>query len=451
MQRFNEATRKTYIICKNLVKTAYNLCKLITKKTVAIIDFFCRKVITCSIKHTTLFLKKSPRILAAIITVILVLSCAATVVAATGATSAYSVVYNGNVIATVKNPSVLAEAKNLAAIKLNNPICNSQIINVSLTNTFVSEKNLLSSNDLAEVIIDHSENIVTATVLKLDGEAVAIGEGTEPINSFLSEYLTTFGKENGLEQVEFVNELEAQNIYTIKAEVEKLPCVENYLEANKSFLSVQSITTITETEEIPFETVEIETEKLSAGTKKTVSKGVNGTKNVTYKVYSLNGTETKRVEISSTVVTEPVNQEVLVGTKRIIAADKNGTAPMAWPVKRVEGLYVSSYVGDGRGHKGMDICAPSGTPIYAAESGTVTFAGWDSSGYGYKVVIEHTGSLKTLYAHCKELYVKVGDVVARGENIASVGSTGRSTGNHLHFEVHKNGKFTNPSDYIGRD
>ena len=124
---------------------------------------------------------------------------------------------------------------------------------------------------------------------------------------------------------------------------------------------------------------------------------------------------------------------------------------MLWPVKRVSGSYVSSYMGDGRGHKGMDIVASAGTPIYAADGGTVSYAGWDSSGYGYKIVIKHSNGYETLYAHCNAIYVKVGDTVGKGETVGAVGKTGRATGNHLHFEVRKNGTILNPANFIGRN
>ena len=99
------------------------------------------------------------------------------------------------------------------------------------------------------------------------------------------------------------------------------------------------------------------------------------------------------------------------------------------------------------GHKGLDIGAPKGTPIKAAAGGTVTFAGY-SGGYGYVVKISHGSGIQTYYAHCSKLYVKKGDKVEAGDKIAAVGSTGNSTGNHLHFEVVKNGTSLNPQHYL---
>ena len=98
-------------------------------------------------------------------------------------------------------------------------------------------------------------------------------------------------------------------------------------------------------------------------------------------------------------------------------------------------------------HKGLDIANKTGTPLYAAEDGTVERAGW-STGYGYNVIINHGGGLKTLYGHASKLHVKAGDKVSRGDIIADMGSTGWSTGPHIHFEVRVNGVQQNPLNYI---
>ncbi|MGP1570305.1 MAG: murein hydrolase activator EnvC family protein [Eubacteriales bacterium] len=94
-------------------------------------------------------------------------------------------------------------------------------------------------------------------------------------------------------------------------------------------------------------------------------------------------------------------------------------------------------------HTGLDIGAKTGSPIVAANSGTVMRAGWNNS-YGNVVFIDHGGGIVTVYAHNSELLVSKGDVVARGQQIARAGSTGNSTGPHLHFEVRKNGDYQNP-------
>ena len=99
-------------------------------------------------------------------------------------------------------------------------------------------------------------------------------------------------------------------------------------------------------------------------------------------------------------------------------------------------------------HTGIDIGASHGTNIYAAASGTVLVSGWNSGGYGNYVVIDHGGGVTTLYAHCSALLVSSGQSVTKGQVIAKIGSTGISTGPHLHFEVLKNGSHTNPMAYF---
>lgn len=98
-------------------------------------------------------------------------------------------------------------------------------------------------------------------------------------------------------------------------------------------------------------------------------------------------------------------------------------------------------------HAGMDIAAPTGTPIGAAAEGVVTFAGW-RKGYGKLVVIRHPDGRETRYGHASKIFVKENDLVDAGQQIAAVGSTGKSTGPHLHFELRENGQAVNPQKYL---
>jgi murein DD-endopeptidase MepM/ murein hydrolase activator NlpD len=108
---------------------------------------------------------------------------------------------------------------------------------------------------------------------------------------------------------------------------------------------------------------------------------------------------------------------------------------------------VHPILGYQRFHSGIDFGADYGTVINAADSGTVIFAGW-YGGYGNAVIINHGGSITTLYGHTSELYVAEGQTVQRGQAIAAVGSTGLSTGPHLHFEVRQNGDPVDPAAYL---
>lgn len=127
------------------------------------------------------------------------------------------------------------------------------------------------------------------------------------------------------------------------------------------------------------------------------------------------------------------------------------STPSLWPVHGwvTSGFgYRMSPWGDGaRMHKGLDIAAIYGSPIFAPSDGTVVFAG-HKGGYGNTVIIDHGYGLSTLYGHTSEIFVGEGEKVKRGEKLAAVGNTGASTGPHLHYEVHVDGIPTDPSKYI---
>ena len=106
------------------------------------------------------------------------------------------------------------------------------------------------------------------------------------------------------------------------------------------------------------------------------------------------------------------------------------------------------FTGQASGHTGIDIAVPTGTPVRAALPGVVTTAAYNAGGYGYYVMIDHGSGMVTLYAHNSKLLVKAGDTVEAGDMVSLSGSTGRSTGPHLHFEVRVNGQRVNPRPYL---
>ena len=110
-------------------------------------------------------------------------------------------------------------------------------------------------------------------------------------------------------------------------------------------------------------------------------------------------------------------------------------------------IYISSYWGDGRGHKGLDLAGPKGTSIYASKAGVVKTVK-HTSDYGKYIVIDHGDGFQTLYSHCSEMIVSVGESVVAGQTIAYIGRTGNASGNHLHFEIWKNGTRVNPAPYL---
>ncbi len=137
--------------------------------------------------------------------------------------------------------------------------------------------------------------------------------------------------------------------------------------------------------------------------------------------------------------------------KKVITTKDIDTSTSALGIALIEPIRgtITSRFGSRRSgtHTGLDIATSRGTPIKAASAGVVSYAGWKGS-YGYLVVVDHTDSIKTYYAHCSKIYVSEGEQVAQGDTIAAVGSTGNSTGPHLHLEIRVNGKPRNPQSYL---
>lgn len=155
------------------------------------------------------------------------------------------------------------------------------------------------------------------------------------------------------------------------------------------------------------------------------------------------------VEVASAIETAEVEVlEVVKEQEKIKAATLDG---VYFAIKPVSGTITSRFGANesirDHTHKGIDIAAPNGTKIVAAAKGKVTHSGW-MGGYGNLIIITHENGIQTYYGHCSKLYAKVGEEVEAGETIALVGSTGFSTGNHLHFEIRKNGKQINPQKYL---
>jgi murein DD-endopeptidase MepM/ murein hydrolase activator NlpD len=137
----------------------------------------------------------------------------------------------------------------------------------------------------------------------------------------------------------------------------------------------------------------------------------------------------------------------------VASSSLNTPAPMVWPVNGIItaafGWRIHPITGQRKMHKGIDIGAPTGAPILAAADGFVSFAEFDDGGYGNLVEVTHNDGSRSLYAHTNRILVRKGQQVRQGQLIAEVGSTGRSTGPHLHFEVQPDGKHpTNPMTFL---
>ena len=221
------------------------------------------------------------------------------------------------------------------------------------------------------------------------------------------------------------------------------------LSASVPYLTMTVVQRERYVEDVMYDIEYTDSANLYKGDYKVTSPGQYGAADVVATVTYVNGEETERTVLSSVTLREPVTEQRLQGTKERPTWLPTGS--FRWPVSG----RVTSYFGGRRSpggigstnHKGIDIAAPRGTPVYAADGGTVTYAGW-MSGYGYLVRINHGNGYETYYGHNSSLTVSVGQKVYKGQQIARVGSTGNSTGNHCHFEIRYNGVAKNPLNYL---
>jgi len=216
--------------------------------------------------------------------------------------------------------------------------------------------------------------------------------------------------------------------------------------AIKPKLTVVVVKEVIKTQAVAYKTQTIDNSDLLRGTQKIVTPGKAGEEDATLQVVETNGKQTRSTKISSVITVEPVKQVVERGTKIIVASrGSGGSGVVSWPIYGK----ITSYFGPrGRGyHTGLDIDGSTGDHIAAAESGRVICASW-GGGYGYYVKIDHGDGLCTLYAHLSKIAVSTGTTVSKGQYIGNMGSTGNSSGSHLHFEVIINGKQYNPLNYL---
>lgn len=210
-------------------------------------------------------------------------------------------------------------------------------------------------------------------------------------------------------------------------------------------LSVKTVEEVTKEESYNAEVIVVENNNEYKIYEKVISEGKAGKRKVTAEITKVNGFEESRKDIKTEVITEAVAKKVERGTLQ--TPPKKAVGSFIYPVSgRLSSGYGARW---GRTHKGIDLACSKGTPIYASDGGTVEFSGWNSGGYGYLVIINHGNGYSTYYGHNSKNVVSAGEKVYQGQLIGYVGSTGDSTGNHVHFEIRSGGSPKNPLKYLG--
>ena len=212
------------------------------------------------------------------------------------------------------------------------------------------------------------------------------------------------------------------------------------------YLTVVNVERQRYVQDVPYQVEYTDDSSMYQGEYKVTSPGVYGKADVTANVTYINGEEMEREVVASVTLSQPVTEQQLRGTKERPTWYPTGS--FSWPCTGIltsrfgyRSLLGSTY------HSGIDIGNSYGTSIYASDGGTVTYSGW-MSGYGYLIIIDHGNGYQTYYGHNSSLVASLGQKVHKGQLIARMGSTGRSTGNHCHFGVKFNGTFVNPLNYL---
>ena len=369
--------------------------------------------------------------------------------------SAIEIRYNNRLFGYVAN---LTEAENVKEKVMSSIYGAFDGKGFSFKNATVSKNDVLSVDSISMSVINNVNDVKPACGLYVDGVLKAIADDHATANYYLSEGIKHFTA-NGFEFVGFENTIVLRDIFATEDYANKLKISLDALLNGKYGVQFKTVRTEQFEREIAYKEVIEYNDSKKTSYEKIRQQGQNGVESVTAEVTYINGQIVSVNELQSVVTTPAVEQIKVKGSKKspvyhsgYVLATKymdKSSATMVFPVACKGDTYISSYWGDGRGHKGLDIAAPKSTKIYAAADGVVTYSGYRSD-YGYLVIVDHNdGKTQTVYSHNSKNLVKVGDTVSAGQQIATVGASGNATGNHLHFEVRINGNSVDAAPYVG--
>lgn len=374
-------------------------------------------------------------------------------------TDYYILSYNGEPIGYSRSEgtvtAAIGEISSMFAedAEITNDIKNFTVSKITSSNWFIS---CLNKNEFLDVMVNASETLCNAYSLYIDGEFTAALRNLEMLETVINNFkvdMVSINKyvsnQNDSCTVTFKEKIEIKHEYLPKSVVtlkDEYKTVYAKLTANLNY-TIDCIQT--EEQTIPYVTYYTRNDELRAGQKKVIRKGDNGTKDVQYHIIVENGELISKTQVNETITKSAVTAKIQIGSG--VSGGLGSNLGLIFPV---DGYITSPYgnrndpfTGSSSNHNGLDIGAAKGTPIYAASGGKVIQAGDRKNGFGLCVKIEHSSGFQTLYGHCSELLVKEGQYVAAGELIARVGSTGRSTGNHLHYSIIIDGKWVDPTLY----
>lgn len=411
----------------------------------------------------------------------------------------------GTPIATISNEAVYEKANDMIRDQLSSK--DKSEINNTNTQIKVSPINTSecceSPSEIKDKIIEKSQSIIAEGYgIYINGKLITVGKYEKELEKIKNSILSEAKEKNSEANVEFkekfeikkgifspeeiksdedikkilVDGIETFSQYTVKEEDTVLSIAEQFGMSPKELLSLNNakensikvgdkltikkvkkvlhiniFKIVKEEVEITANVETTEDPEKFKGTEEVIQEGKNGRELVTYKVeYDKDGKEIGKIEVERKIIEESITKKVKIGTKKEIDG-------FLWPAPcshKITSPY--GYRSDPHGrhftsfHSGIDIAGAgiADRTVIASKSGKVIYAKNSSKGYGNHIIIEHENGMQTLYAHLESINVSEGQKVSQGDSIGIIGTTGDSTGLHLHFEVRVNGSTKDPQQYV---
>lgn len=360
-----------------------------------------------------------------------------------------------------KKRAVLAVAAGVTAVMFSfatvaNAMCNAQPAPAQVSTSPAQPAAALPDIESSPISIAGFEEATTPDMtvkeeiryaLYIDDEFAGVVKDSNALRSALNQIL--LDAKEGFDDTtttEFINKIE---LLPYEGDAEPA-AVEDVIEEAQYMLSVLLETDWMYEEEIPYDTEIIYDDSQPEGYEEILREGQNGVTQYKLRLSYIDGEQTDYTVTSEEVLSEPVAEQILVGTGAPAAEESVSASGFIWPLPHTHNI--TSLMGErwGRMHNGIDIAGGDdyGQPFVAADGGTVVWAGNDGGGYGNYVMIDHGNGYMTVYGHASELACSTGDYVSQGDVIGYVGSTGNSTGPHLHFEIRLDGDYQDPLNYV---
>ena len=367
-----------------------------------------------------------------------------------------SVQCDGETFASVSDTGVIQQAREITNDRLSDDV-DANFTPVYQVKMMGTEEASATANQVSNAMVSTDSSLKNNCAgLYINEKLIGACDSYDELNSALEELLKDDREYyDDKSEIGFYNNVEVKEGIFNNSDIKTVDEIIKTAQ-NKNLLQVLVKTDVVLTEKIPYDTKVKYDKSQDASYEKVTRKGVNGKQKTTYRLSLLDGVQTDAVITEVKTVKKAVNKVVTKGkgASSYASTGEVSSSGFIWPVPSVHTISSPyGYREGGEFHTGLDLADGHcyGATIVASKGGTVEWAGYDDSGYGNYVIINHGDGYKTLYGHCSSVYVSQGQKVSQGQSIAAIGSTGQSYGNHLHFEVRTGDQRSdrqNPLNYV---